>query len=269
MKTELLRLVSVVPHGVGGPEAGMINLIYTFLLQDMGMTAYNYIGINQIGIELDELILKEKNNIHINIRYPSDPDFENKDSQQRNLIRLKVIHTALLRLADFENKLDKGVLEIIKQKVLESDFSFAFVFRIYSKRTQDGLGVQLLISPTPKCFNFILQFIDVTGKEKVSLLIYKGRTTTGYLSNFFKTGKWKSNQEFVLFGYGKDVQIKVFPDKGTVDVIYLSKFDKSAVFEMMRSALPKREEEEAYKNWIQSLPSNISKVIESTFNESE
>jgi hypothetical protein len=70
VKTNIFRLISVVKHGVGGSGAGMLDLIFSFLLQEFELDIYSYITINQIGDDLNEFVMKEGKNVHINIRYP-------------------------------------------------------------------------------------------------------------------------------------------------------------------------------------------------------
>src|SRR5436190_5429364 len=116
MKTQL-RLNSVIPQGVSGPEAGSINLIYSFLLNEYGQTTYSNISINQIDSNLDELIKKVGNKIHINIRYDSGLNFQNESFSKKNLIRLELIHTALIRLAVKYKRLDISKLDEIRDKI--------------------------------------------------------------------------------------------------------------------------------------------------------
>jgi hypothetical protein len=120
MQTEI-RLGSVVLHGVGGPEAGAIDYIYIYLLQEFKQCFYSRIGINQVGDDLTEFVMKEPGNkIHVNIRYPVYEDFETKSKEEKNLIRLDVIHTSLLRVAEYDGKFDVNKLEAIKQKILDA-----------------------------------------------------------------------------------------------------------------------------------------------------
>src|ERR1700750_616627 len=118
MKLHIFRLESVVPEGVGGPEAGAIDLIYSILLQECDCDYYTYIHINQIGDDLNEVILKENKKIYINVKYPSK-GFSSKSTSEKNLIRLDIIHLALLRIADKEKKLDVNKLEQIKNLILQ------------------------------------------------------------------------------------------------------------------------------------------------------
>jgi hypothetical protein len=134
MKTHLIRLGSVVPHGVGGPEAGLINLLYSFLLHEFDLNVYNHISINQIGNELEECILKDGKNIHINIRYPIFHDFELKTEADRNHIRLDVVNAALEKIANNNKKLDIFKLETIRKKIIEQDFKFEFIYKTHFNR---------------------------------------------------------------------------------------------------------------------------------------
>src|SRR5438270_11111167 len=131
MKTNLLHLDSVVPNGVGGPETGMINFIYTALLQEYGMDLYRYIHINQIGDDLNELIINRGKEVYINVRIPAHNDFKQKTVEEKNLIRLDIIHLALLRIAEQNKKIDIKILEEIKEKVIKSNFSFDFAYKTY------------------------------------------------------------------------------------------------------------------------------------------
>src|SRR5262245_31011316 len=126
MKLHILRLGSIIPEGVGGPEAGSIDLIYSFLLQEYKCDYYDHIHINQIGDDLEEVIIKTGRKIHINIKYPAK-GFDNKSSEEKNLVRLDVVHTALLRIAEKEKKLDVDSLVKIKEHILERNFLFDLV----------------------------------------------------------------------------------------------------------------------------------------------
>ena len=83
------RLGSIVAHGVGGLEAGAIDLIYAFMLHEFEQDFYS-VMVNQIGAgtDPDEIIIKGPgNNIHINIRYPVLDDFENRTIAEKNQYR--------------------------------------------------------------------------------------------------------------------------------------------------------------------------------------
>ena len=99
-----------MPEGVGGPEAGSIDLIYSYLLQEYNCDFYDHIHINQIGDDLQEMIMKVGKKIVTNINYPSN-GFENKTIKEKNQIRLDIVHTALVRIAEKEKKLNINNLE--------------------------------------------------------------------------------------------------------------------------------------------------------------
>jgi hypothetical protein len=146
MKTEL-RLGSVVAHGVGGAEAGSMDLIYLFLLSEFGQNVYHRIGINQIGNDLKEFVVKEPGNkIHVNIRYPAYEDFESKSMTDKNRIRLDIVHSALLKVADYDKKLDVEKLEEIKTVILKNDFSFDFTYKSCTNKRNPTLIGKVIIS---------------------------------------------------------------------------------------------------------------------------
>ena len=125
MKTDIIRLGSLVKEGVGGPETGAIRLIYSYLLQEMQLDFYDLIIINQIGEDLDELIISTgSKKVNINIRYATNELFDNKSIREKNIIRLDIIHTALMRLAVEDKRMGISKLEAIKNRILESNFSF-------------------------------------------------------------------------------------------------------------------------------------------------
>ena len=101
MKLHIFRLNSIAPGGVGGPEAGALDLIYSLLLQKFDSHVYSHIFINQIGDDLDEGIFRNGKEIAINIKYPVE-NFDEKFVKEKNIIRLEIIHMALLRIAEKE-----------------------------------------------------------------------------------------------------------------------------------------------------------------------
>ena len=115
----IFRLGSVVPNGVGGPEAAAINLIYSFSFQKFKINTYSRILINQIDDNYDEVIIRNGKKIHINIKYPAPDDFGSKTDLEKNLMRLEIIHSALLRLNIQYNEMDIDTLELIRQEVID------------------------------------------------------------------------------------------------------------------------------------------------------
>lgn len=251
--TTQVRLGSVVPHGVGGPEAGALDLIYLFLLMECRQNAYSFISINQIGDDLNEVIIKNGKQIHINVRYPAPVDFDSKSEEEKNRIRLEVTHTGLLRIAAKEKKLDIDALERIKNKILENNFSFYFEYRRYVNKKNKDLTAKLIVHPTTNSFQYYIQ-IEEQGKIKCRQLIFKGFTNIFYVDDLFKNGTWKNDTRFIITGVKKEVEIHVTVENCSVEYINLTSYEKSPYFEMFRSDITQEEREKAAKNWKNALP---------------
>jgi len=260
MRTEL-RLGSVVPHGVGGPESGAIDWIYIFLLHEFGQDVYRRIGINQIGEDLNELVMKEPGNkIHCNIRYPVIENFETKSIEERNRIRLDVIHTALLRIAKYDKKLDTSKLEAIKNKILENNFSFEFECKAYPKNKNKNLLAKMLVHPQMYKFDYYI-LIEENGKLKCRLKIYSGGTDTFYFPFFFRFSKWENNNEFVLTGTVKEVESHILINECKIKIVNLTPYDNPPTFQMFRMDISKEEKERAHQDYIHSLPPANAAII--------
>lgn len=257
MKTQI-RLNSVVPHGVSGPEAGAINLIYEFLLNEHKQNSYTYISINQIGDDLEEVMIKEGKRIYLNIRYPSPEEFEFKNDEEKNRIRLEVIHSGLLRIAEKDKKLNVQALQEIKDKIEKNNFSFDFIYMVYKKK--NDLSAQLIVHPKTDRFEFYIQ-IEEKGKVKCRVSIYNGNTSGFYVPDLFKFGSWKSKDHFVLTGKRRDVEINVYIDQCKVEYINLTPYDKAPFFEMFRADVSSEEKQIAIKNFEHSLPPAIAASI--------
>lgn len=265
MKTQL-SLGSVVNHGVGGLEAGAIELIYAFLLDEFKQKYYSRISINQIGNDLEEFIIKESGvKIHINIRYPVYEDFETKSVQEKNLIRLEVVHTSLLRIADKYGKLEVSKLEKIKEKIIQNEFSFDFVSKICSYRENKNLIAKIIIHPEIDRFNYFL-LIEENGELKCKINLYSGLTNLSYYSDLFSSVKWKSINELIIIGKAKEVEMRVIINKCEIIFENLTNYRKAPYFEMMRADISKIDKEIAYQDWLHSLPPAHAAIIRESSN---
>ncbi|HWK03409.1 MAG TPA: hypothetical protein VNS58_07240 [Puia sp.] len=264
--TSELRLGSVVAHGVGGPETGAINIIYSYLLSEFNQDHYRYIWINQVGEELNELILKAPNNkIHINIRYPVYEDFDSKSVDEKNRIRLDVIHTALLQLAKDDKKLDVQKLEAIRRKILDHNFSFEFICKSFVCQKQLSRVASVVVCPEITMFNYYVM-IEEEGKIICRLWIYSGLTDIICFSDFFSQGKWKGDNELVITGKVKEVEISIIVNECKAEFKNLTPYPKPPQFEMMKSDISKEEMEHAHKEWMHSLPPAVASVIRKAHN---
>lgn len=254
MKTQL-RLNSVVPHGVGSsPESTAIDVIYYFLLREFEQNKYSAIFINQVGDDLNEFVMKEPNHkVFVNIRYPVFDDFEMKTVQEQNLIRLDVVHTSLLRVAEYDGKFDVNKLEAIKQKILNADFSFDFVCKEHRNKKNESLIAKIIVHPATDTFDYYC-VIEENERLKCKIKIYAGRTEMYYYGALFSKVKWKSANEVTITGKEKQMEISIIVDDCSVTFKNLTPYKKAPFFEMMRSDITKSERANAHIDWMHSLP---------------
>lgn len=264
MKLHILRLESVVPNGLGGPEASCINLLYSFLLQGYKLDLYSYIHINQIGKDLTELIQKEGNQIYINICYPVDKNLNLRNIQEKNMIRLDCIHTALLRIAAFDKKLDIHKLELIKARLVENNFQFNIIYKIF-KAKKSSLISKIIIVPFLNKFDFYVM-IENAGQEVCKLLIYEGIPSTHYIEQFFFSGRFKNEEEFILTGKENEVEIHVLISTFKVIAVNLTRYKKAPSFEMNRFGISETDKQRAHEDWLHSLPPATAAILRKSHN---
>jgi len=256
-----LRLGSVVAHGVGGPETGAINLIYALLLNEFGQGFYSRIGINQIGDELNEFVMKEPpRSVHVNIRYPVYEDFESKSVDEKNRIRLDIIHASLLRIAEYDKKFDVQQLESIRKMILDNNFSFEFTRKVFPHKKINGRIAKINLRPEMNTFDFYVVFED-NGKETCRVCVYRGLTDLIYFPKIFSAGKWKGDNELIITDKLNEVEIHVFVNDCRVEVRNLTSYKNPPYFEMMRGDISREEKERARSDWMHSLPPAAAAVI--------
>jgi hypothetical protein len=261
MKNHIIRLGSVVKYGVGGHEASQLDIIYTWLLQEFEQDVYSHIGINQIGDDLDELIMKQPGNkIYINIRYPVQEDFDSKNAMEKNTIRLAVMHEALLRIAAHDGKLDVSKLEAIRDRVLIRHFSFDLVYKKVENKKSPGLTGNIIVHPQPDYFLISIS-IEEQGQVICSFPVFKGGPTYYYLDDLFFYLKWKEKDELIVYGKKKEVALHILVAEGKVDFVNLTTFEKPPFWEIMRADLPELDGKKAYENWLYSLPPAVASVV--------
>lgn len=256
-----LRLNSVVPHGVGsGSESLALDLIYAFLLHEFGQDVYRYISINQIGSDLNEFVMKEPGKkIHVNIRYPAHQDFEIKNIDEKNRIRLDVVHAALLRIADFDKKLAVEQLEAIRKKILANNFSFDFVCTSHVNKKASNLTAMIIVHPATDRFDYYV-LVQEDKKVKCKLHIYRGRPGLLF-TEFFFYGKWKGKSELIIWGKEKEVEIHILIDECKADFVNLTRYPNPPYFTMMRADISDEDRAKAHQDWKHSLPPAIAAVI--------
>lgn len=255
----------MVLHGVGGPQAGAVNYIYSQLLQQFNIDAYRYIHINQIGVENNEVIIKEGKKININVRFPAREDFEQLSDFDQNVIRLEIIHIGLCRIAAYENKIDIGKLNEIKAIVLEKKFDFSFLLKKFENKKNPEFIGSLFIKPQNKRFDFFAS-IKNGDTELCNLPIFSGGTSDFYFSNFFSKGKWTAKGELIISGSSTEVEIRINTEACTVEFVNLTRYEKPPLLELMRSDLSEEEKSKAYRDWIHSLPPGMAAIVDSNPN---
>jgi hypothetical protein len=233
MQAEILRLESVVKHGVGGAKTSAINLIYSLLLKKHKINFYSYIFINQVGEDLNEFVMTEEKNVYINIRYPTYEDYELKTVAERDIIRLEVIHNALLRLAEADKRIEETTLNEIKKEIIDKSFCFELEYKNWPNKKYEGLNARVIIEPKEDWFDFYL-LIERNGTKICKVHIYRGRPSLHYAESFFFYGTWKISNEFVIEGKIKEVEIHIIVDKCSVSYINLTAYEKAPHFERMK-----------------------------------
>lgn len=259
MKTQI-RLNSVVPNGVSGPEAGAINLIYEYWLSYYSQNAYSYININQIGDDFNEVLVKKGKEIYINIRYSTPSDFDSRSDEEKNRMRLEVIHAGLLLIAEKEKKMDISALEEIKDIILANNFSFDFTCKTYKNKKNDNLIAKLIVHPEVSEFKYYIQ-IEEQSEIKCRKQIYRGNTSGYYIHDLFKLGKWENNNKFILTGKRHEVEIHIIIDQCKIEYVNLTPYQKPPFFEMFKTDNTKEEKEEARNNFENSIPPSIKSAI--------
>jgi len=234
MKTQI-KLGSIVRHGIGGPQSGAIALIYEFLLGELNQTSYKYISVNQIGDDLDEVIVKMPvGQIYVNVRYPAYEDFKSRSIDEQNRIRLEIMHTGLLRIAKHEGKLNVEQLEVIKGKILAHNFSFSFLVKTFVNPKLMSLRANLIVEPRIDRFDYFVSIVE-NGDEKCKVLIYEGTTSLYYVGYFFTKGRWKGDNELIIVGNRKEVEIHVLIDKCKVEYESLTELSETSAFEIYKA----------------------------------
>jgi ribosomal protein L31E len=261
MPIKSFRLNSVVPHGVGSnSETSAIEFIYAALLKKFGADAYGF-SVVQIGSDLNEIILKETpNRVHINIRYPVDTNFENKTVQEKNLIRLEVIHAALLRFAEKDSKLDIKKLNLIKEDIIKNDFNYEFQLKQFTNRKNKDLVAKIILNPQIDKFVYHVS-IENKGLEFLRLPLYNGLPGNEYFTKFFQKGRWKNEYEIIITGKDNIVETHILIDEKRIDFINLTDYENPPMFQLMKAGISKDEKEKTLNDWYDSLPLEMSKFL--------
>lgn len=267
MNIEYFRLVSVDPQGIGNKGNGQIDLLYSSLLNLYGLNYYKSIKVNQIAPNqgIKEFVEIEKGFVHVNIIYIIDPRFDSLADFEKNKIRLEVIHAGLLRLAKEDDKFAKVKLERIRNEILENKFDFAIEVFKKENPVDNKFLSKLIIRPQSGYFDFFLQVIN-EGHRVCEIHLYKGKSTPFYVDSFFSKIIWVGINQLIIEGEEKQMRIIIDINECNVSFDNLTSYSKPPLWEMMRVGLTQEENNNAYENWLHSLPPAYSAIIRNSDN---
>jgi len=210
---------------------------------------------------LNEIIIKEPGNkIHVNVRYITPDNFQKKDKNEKNTIRLEIIHQALLKIATFDNKLEKVVLEKIRQIIIKKNFSFQFTCKTYRGKQNSNNLALVSIVPEMNVFYFYATILK-SNKEVCKTLIFSGNPTIYYFKYFFKFGKWMNTNEFVISGSLNEVNTVIRYDQCIVTIVNLTTYPLPPFYTLMSFNSTNEEKRKAYDDWHHSIPPEMASVI--------
>lgn len=238
------RFNSLNTNGLGGPEATAISLVYSFLLTEYKATSYSKIFVNQIDESNDEVIVKfSSKDIHMNILYKT-PDVD------PNCARLEIIHSALLKLSSYENKVDPFKLKEIHQRILDNDFNFKFILKEFRSHRVERKA-WLVVEPQEKQFNYYIRF-NLNGQE-FERLLFVGLPEIFYADYFFGKCNWLVEDILELTGSMNEVKILVNLATQTFVVNNLTEFQNPPYFQLMRADISQEERDSANEDWEKTL----------------
>lgn len=253
MQLELIRLVSTDWNGIGNDGNAMLDLIYTYLIQEKGLGYYHHIKINQISAEGMNDIIFDRNSVHINFVYNVSPDFASFSALKKNEIRLDIIHNALLALGQQDSRFESDILEEIRAEIIKKQFVIEIEYFNHRLNKRNDIGVSLLVIPSPMYFDFFL-VLQENFKQMFHAHVFRGKPSDYYIDMLFSKSQWKTDKEFVLSGSERQMQLTLILDGYQLKFENLTSFPKPPLWEMMKFHSQETEGIIAYENWIHSLP---------------
>lgn len=236
-----INIQSTAPYGIGGGgESEALALIYEHLLQHHKQNQYSHIGIIQVATIEEEVIFRSAKAIHVNIFYPTDKNFEQNSIKEKNLVRLNIVHEALLRISNFENKLDKGTLSIIKEDIIKKKFIYKLKIRSYIKKTSSGI-YEAEISVVPKMYGFQISFsFKINGVELWRAPFYRSINTAYFFHQFFFKAKWRSDLHLVIYNKFDEFEIHFLVEKKEIWLNYKEKINMLSTYNIFAADTQKK-----------------------------
>jgi hypothetical protein len=109
---------------------------------------------------------------------------------------------------------------------------------------------------------FIYQVaIEENGIIRCRQIIFTGIPSYFYADMYFYYGKWKSDNEFIIWGKEKTVETRITIDKCAVDVINLTGYSRPPYYTLMRIDATKEERVQADKDYQHSLHPAVAAIL--------
>lgn len=123
----------------------------------------------------------------------------------------------------------------------------------------------IMLQPDTKHFNYFV-YIEKQGKVKCRISLYCGITSMSYYADFFSTMQWRSDNELVIGGKAKQVEILIMVDECVALFKNLTTYDLAPYFQMMRADISNDEKLKADEDWLHSLHPAHAAIIGDALN---
>lgn len=246
MKRTQIKLNSICKDGIGhSVGAELLPTLYEFLLHKEGQDYYKSITVLQISDTEEERVgeIPTRNGF---VRIIRDTlGFDLLDINEKNIVRLGILHEGLLRLANDYKKIDIGTLQRIKEKVLKNNFEFEFIFKS-AKSVQNNIVVDLSVAPGFESFKY---YVTIRAHKEILCrqLIYVGLADFYY--NKFVFNKIVIKKEDVsIFDKDEHAEIKVNIKNCFIDVLNHSLYSNPPEYTFWRGDITKQQRDLALKD---------------------
>jgi hypothetical protein len=165
---------------------------------------------------------------------------------------LDIVHKALVRIAEYDGKLDVFTLGLIRQRILDQNFAFYFVYKTHFNKKDTDLTADIIVYPKEDNFQFYCS-IKRMQTEICRVLIYNGAPVPLYFKCFFSKAKWNSDR-LIIYGREDKIEIHVLFDECKVQYLNLTMYQNHPLFELYRAGISPEESDRAYQDWMHSLP---------------
>jgi hypothetical protein len=122
---------------------------------------------------------------------------------------------------------------------------------VYKKN--ENLVAKIIVQPEMDRFNYHC-LIEENEKVKCKIKMYCGLTDLYYYRDLFSDVKWKSENEIIITGKKKEVEISIIVSECEIAFKNLTRYKKAPFFELMRADITKEEREIANIDWHHSIP---------------